>query len=107
MGSIGSRSPQKGLDCIVDGCNGIRRAKGLCHNHMMALRRYGNVFGGKVDRVGVCKGCGNEFKLIKSDQEYCSQECYRKSPEGKAIRYAATKAYRARNREINNKYSGE
>lgn len=99
MGSIGSRMPQKGLDCTVDGCDGIRRTKGLCANHAMSLRRYGNVLGGKLDRVGVCRECGEEFRLIKSNQEYCSNECYRKSPEGKAAAYAATKAYRARNRE--------
>lgn len=98
MGSIGKREPQKGLDCIVEGCDELRRAKGLCPKHTMALRRYGNVLGGKVDRKGICVGCGKEFRLIKSDQEYCSNKCYRKSPEGKAAAYAATKAYRLRNR---------
>lgn len=99
MGSIGKREPQKGLDCIVKGCKEIRRAKGLCANHAMAMRRYGNVLGGKIDRKGVCKECGEEFRLIKSDQEYCSGKCYRKSPVGRAAAYEATKAYRIRNRE--------
>lgn len=99
MGSIGKREPQKGLDCIIEGCNELRRAKGLCGKHGMALRRYGNVMGGKIDRKGVCKECGNEFRLIKSGQEYCSVVCYKKSPEGRKAAYEATKAYRKRNKE--------
>ena len=97
MGSIVRREPQKGLECTVDGCGELRRSKGLCLNHGMALRRYGNVLGGKVDRKGVCKNCGGEFRLIKSNQEYCvGKGCYRKSEKGKAARCAANKAYRAR-----------
>lgn len=99
MGSIGSREQQKGLKCMVEGCGELRRAKGLCINHGMALRRYGNVLGGKIDRKGVCKECGVEFRLIKTDQQYCNQKCYRKSPEGKEVIYAAVKSYRARNKE--------
>ena len=71
----------------------------MCGKHGMALRRYGNVLGGKIDRKGVCKGCGGEFRLIKSDQEYCNQGCYRKSPEGRKAAYEATKAYRLSNKE--------
>ena len=97
---MGFRIRRKGTNCEVVGCDGVVRIKGLCINHGMALRRYGNVLGGKIDRKGICKGCGNEFRLIKSDQEYCSnKECYRKSDEGKAARYAATKAYRTRNKD--------
>jgi len=99
MGGLGKRDPQKGLDCIVDGCSELRRSKRLCIKHSMALRRYGNVLGGKIDRWGECKGCGDKFRLIKSDQEYCSGECYRKSPQGKAAAYEATKGYRARNKD--------
>ena len=100
MGSIGSRCPQKGLECTVDGCGELRKSKGLCIKHGMALRRYGNILGGKVDRKGVCKECGKEFRLIKSNQEYCSgSKCYRRSPDGRKAAYEATKAYRARNKE--------
>lgn len=99
MGSIGKREPQKGLDCIVTGCNELRRSKGLCYKHIMALRRYGNVLGGKIDRKGVCNECGEEFRLIKSDQGYCSSKCYKRSPKGRFAAYEATKTYRARNKE--------
>ena len=102
MDSIGSREPQKGLKCTVEGCSELRRAKGLCINHGMALRRYGTVLGGKIDRKGVCKECGVEFILKKTDQQYCNQKCYRKSPEGKKSAYAATKAYRLRNMKKSN-----
>lgn len=90
---------QKGLECVVDGCTELRRSKGLCNKHDMAFRRYGNVGGGKVGRYKMCRGCGGEFEISKSDQEYCSNKCYRLSPEGRAAAYAATKAYRLRNKE--------
>ena len=96
---MGMRIKRKGSDCEVEGCKDVVRIKGMCGKHGMALRRYGNVRGGKIDRIGMCKECGESFRLIKSDQEYCGGKCYRKSPEGKAVLYAATKAYRARNRE--------
>ena len=99
MGNLGKREPQKGLDCIVEGCGESRRSKGLCIKHSMALGRYGNVLGGKIDRYGLCMGCGDKFRLIKSNQEYCVNKCYRKSPQGRAMAYKATKAYRARNKE--------
>ena len=99
MGSIGSRDQQKGLGCTVSGCVELRRFHRLCNKHGMALRRYGNVLGGKIDRVRVCKECGKDFRLVKSDQEYCRTKCYKKSPVGKAAAYAATKAYRERNKK--------
>ena len=95
---MGMRIRRKGSDCEVGGCQGVVRIKGLCSKHGMALRRYGNVGGGKIDRLGACKGCGKEFNLIKSDQEYCDVECYRKSPQGRAAAYKAIKDYRARNK---------
>ena len=71
----------------------------MCTKHDMALRRYGNVLGGKVGRYKTCKGCGNEFEISKTDQEYCSNKCYKSSPDGRVAAYAATKAYRLRNKE--------
>lgn len=99
MGSLGSRKQQKGLDCSIAGCNGIRKTRDMCTKHDMALRRYGNVLGGKVGRYKTCKGCGNEFEISKTDQEYCSNKCYKSSPDGRVAAYAATKAYRLRNKE--------
>lgn len=96
---MGFRKVQKGKPCKVVGCEEWCKSNDLCHKHNMALRRYGNVLGGKVDRVEVCKNCGEEFKLIKSNQEYCDLECYRKSPQGKAAAYQATRDYRIRNKE--------
>ena len=95
---MGNRIRQKGVKCSVEGCDNWCRAKGLCPKHGMARRRYGNVFGGKIDRSGLCKGCGNKFRLIKSDQEYCNSKCYRSSPAGRRASYEATKAYRLRKR---------
>ena len=97
---MGMRIKRKGSDCEVEGCKDVVRIKGMCGKHGMALRRYGNVLGGKIDRSGICKGCGNVFVLKKSDQEYCSNnKCYRKSPQGRAAAYKAIKDYRARNKE--------
>lgn len=93
------RVKQKGVVCSVDGCDNWCRSGGLCAKHGMALRRYGNVLGGKVDRVGVCVGCGKEFNVVRSGQKYCSGFCYRKSDAGRAAAYEATKAYRIRNKE--------
>ncbi|MCR4293668.1 MAG: hypothetical protein NUV76_12415 [Candidatus Kuenenia sp.] len=93
------RNEQKGKKCNVKGCDNWCRSKELCPKHGMALRRYGNVLGGKVDREGICRKCGLVFKLKKSGQEYCDNKCYRKSPQGKAAAYRATKEYRARNKE--------
>lgn len=99
MGSLGKREAQKGLECVVEGCGSLRRSKGYCIKHLMALRRFGNVLGGKVDREGLCRVCGSKFRLTKRGQGYCGRECYRKSAEGRAAAYEATRAYRSRNRE--------
>lgn len=97
---MNKRIKQKGIMCSVEGCDNWCRSKGLCINHSMALRRYGDVRGGKVNREGICKTCGNKFRLIKSDQQYCNVVCYKKSPEGRMAAYEATKAYRIRNKGV-------
>ena len=96
---MGIRIKRKGSDCEVEGCKGVVRIKGLCGKHGMALRRYGNVLGGKINRESICKGCGDSFILKKSNQEYCNSPCYRKSLQGRAAAYQATKDYRTRNNE--------
>lgn len=96
---MGKRIVYKGSNCKVGGCGGVVRIGGLCSKHGMAFRRYGDVLGGKVGRIAVCIECGNEFRLIKSNQEYCSNVCYRKSEAGRKAAYEATKAYRLRNKE--------
>lgn len=99
MSEVRRREAQKGVECSVVGCVNWCRSKGLCSKHYMALMRYGDVRGGKVGRVGLCKVCGYEFMLVKSDQLYCGVACYRKSDVGRRAAYAATRAYRIRNKE--------
>lgn len=99
IGGYNMRNKQKGAGCSVSGCGNWCRVRGLCSKHYMALMRYGDVRGGKVGRVGLCRVCGNEFRVIKSNQGYCDIVCYKKSVEGRAAAYAAAKAYRARNKE--------
>ena len=96
---MGFRKIQKGKSCSVNGCDNWCRSNDLCNKHNMALRRYGNVLGGKIDRKAICVGCGKEFRLIKIGQEYCSILCWRKSPQGRVSAYKATKDYRLRNKE--------
>src|SRR3990167_9736341 len=96
---MGKRIRQKGVKCLVEGCDKWCRSKGLCINHSMALRRYGDVRGGKVSREGVCKQCGSRFRLIKSNQEYCDIRCYHNSEKGREITRKANKDYAMRNKE--------
>ena len=90
---------QKGKSCSIEGCDNWCSGNDLCDKHRMALRRYGNVLGGKIDRKGICLVCGKEFKLIKSNQKHCNHKCYRQSQKGKDIACRMAKNYRERNKE--------
>lgn len=91
---MGNRIRQKGIRCTVEGCENDCRAKGLCINHSMALRRYGNVLGGKAgSRKGICTYCQAEMVIIKIGQKY-HHECYKLTDKYKESRNNAMKIYR-------------
>ena len=93
------RKRQKGRKCSVKGCKDCCYVHDLCRKHGIALRRYRNVGGAKAGhRKGICC-CGKEFVLIKIDQKYCSDKCYRNTPEYKKVAYENTKKYRESNKD--------
>ena len=94
----GFRPRQKGLVCVVAGCDNWRVSNDLCSKHNMALHRYGSV-NGKAKTKRICRNpeCGKEFEHKYDSAVYCSLKCYCAMPEHKAKTYQAVKKHRAKN----------
>ena len=76
------RVRQKEVECSVDSCKDTCVGNDLCSKHNMALYRYGNATG-KQKIKKICIVCGIEFENKYEITRYCSNKCYRSTPESK------------------------
>ncbi|KKM65013.1 hypothetical protein LCGC14_1495510 [marine sediment metagenome] len=89
------RVRQKEVECSVDGCKDTCVGNDLCSKHNMALYRYGNATG-KPKIKKICIACGSEFENKYEITQYCSNKCYRSTPESKVKAYQAIKKNRTK-----------